>query len=660
MGIVYHVAKTGSDNNIGLADAPFLTIQKAANEAIAGDTVIVHEGTYREWVKPQNSGISEYMRITYKAADNEKVVIKGSERITCWGKVEGTLWKAVLPNSFFGDLNPYTDNLLGDWFYFPDKGYETGFSLVHTGEVYLNGKSFYEAMSFDEVRLGEIRERGGKWNAPMRFPQDTKFKWFAEVDDRNTTVYGNFHEFNPNEELVEINVRRSCFYPMTSGLNYITVSGFEMAHGACNFTPPSADQPAIIGPNWAKGWIIENNIIHDAKCSGLSLGKEKSTGHNECTYNKFYSGFNGQLESVFRALQKGWSRDTIGSHIVRNNVIYDCGQNGIVGHMGCVFSEIYNNHIYNIGIKAEFNGAEIGGIKLHAPIDVYIHNNCIHDTTLAMWLDWQTQGTRVSANVFYKNSRDLVVEVCHGPHLFDNNILASNSGHCAFLSQGGACVNNLICSAYRTADVLDRFTPYHLPHSTEVLGCAMIYSKDDRWYNNIFVGGAEVKDNNKEDANGQKIEILYGTKGYNGCPDSFEEYQEALIKKGPNLIDTYTDIPQPAYINANAYYNGAECYEKEKENFITKDNADIKITTEEDGVYLEITIDERMLGVNSQIMHTGNLGMARVAREHFEDKNGEAIFIDVDYFGNSRSEKPVCGPFENIKAGYNKLKVFSF
>ena len=39
------------------------------------------------------------------------------------------------------------------------------------------------------------------------------------------------------------------------------------------------------------------------------------------------------MEAVFRALKIGWSKEKIGSHIIRNNVIYDCGQNGIVGHM---------------------------------------------------------------------------------------------------------------------------------------------------------------------------------------------------------------------------------------------------------------------------------------------------------------------------------------
>ena len=59
-------------------------------------------------------------------------------------------------------------------------------------------------------------------------------------------------------------------------MNYITVRGFEMAQAASPWTPPTADQPGLLGAHWSKGWIIENNILHDAKCSGISLGKEAS------------------------------------------------------------------------------------------------------------------------------------------------------------------------------------------------------------------------------------------------------------------------------------------------------------------------------------------------------------------------------------------------
>ena len=49
-GATYYVSASGSDSNIGTSDAPFRTIQKAANTASAGDIVTVNAGTYNEVV----------------------------------------------------------------------------------------------------------------------------------------------------------------------------------------------------------------------------------------------------------------------------------------------------------------------------------------------------------------------------------------------------------------------------------------------------------------------------------------------------------------------------------------------------------------------------------------------------------------------------------
>ena len=75
----YHVSKWGDDFNTGTKENPFLTISKAAEIAVEGDTVIVHEGIYREWVKPANGARTDANRITYTAAEGERVIIKGSE-----------------------------------------------------------------------------------------------------------------------------------------------------------------------------------------------------------------------------------------------------------------------------------------------------------------------------------------------------------------------------------------------------------------------------------------------------------------------------------------------------------------------------------------------------------------------------------------------------
>ncbi len=639
MTFEYHVAKNGSDMAKGTKQNPFLTINKAASIAAAGDKVIVHEGEYREWVKPQNSGLSDLRRVTYEAAEGENVIIKGSERIQNWQAVENNVWKVQLPNTFFGEYNPYAEEIFGDWvIYNPGR---------HLGDIYLNGMSFYETESYEQLLEPKIQtEVLDHWTnevVPVHNQEQTKFVWFAEVDEHNTTIYANFHEFDPNKELVEINVRKSVFYPENTGIDYITVKGFELTQAATPWAPPTADQPGLIGPHWSKGWIIEDNIIHDAKCSAISIGKEASTGNNFSSKRNDKPGYQYQLESVFHARQAGWSKEKVGSHIIRNNTIYDCGQNGIVGHLGCVFSEIYNNHIYNIALKREFFGHEIAGIKLHAAIDTQIYNNRFHDCSLGIWSDWQTQGTRISKNLFYRNNRDLFVEVSSGPYLVDHNILTADyalDNH----AQGGAYVNNIIRGKMVHRKMLDRPTPYHYPHSTKVAGFAATYGGDDRFYNNIFIGDTDLEG--------------VGTAHYNGYTASLEEYIET-VKQVPGDHEAFHKVNQPVYINHNAYFNGAASFERENDK-IEANYFDPKLRIIEEGneVYLSCELPDDFESLFGEIQSTGTLPRVRIVDADFENPDGSEVTLDTDYLGKQRSEKSVLGPIVDLRNGKNHVKVW--
>ncbi|QKS73367.1 right-handed parallel beta-helix repeat-containing protein [Paenalkalicoccus suaedae] len=652
--VKYHVAKTGSDQAEGTEQQPFLSINKAAGIAQPGDTIIVHEGEYREWVKPQFAGTSHHRRITYEAAKNESVIIKGSEHITGWEQTDGTVWKVKLPNTFFGEFNPFNVKLFGDWIV-ENKN-------RHLGDVYLNGMSFYEAETLEEVQQPQERtEVTDHWTRnvfAVKNPEQTTYVWYAEVDAENTTIYANFHDANPNEELVEINVRQACFYPDRIGVDYITVRGFEMAQAATPWTPPTADQPGLIGPHWSKGWIIEHNRIHDAKCSAISIGKEASTGHNDRSIRKDKPGYQYQLESVFKARQIGWHGEKIGSHIIRHNSIYDCGQNAIVGHLGCVFSEIYNNHIYNIAIKREFFGHEIAGIKLHAAIDVHIHHNRIHDCSLGAWLDWQTQGTRVSSNLFYANSRDLFVEVSSGPYVVDHNILTADyalDNH----AQGGAYINNLIRGRMVQKKMLDRATPYHVPHSTEVSGFAPVYGGDDRYYNNIFIGDESLEPGGHNASIPQEIANDYvGTVHFNGYTASLDGYID-VVNEEDGDHRRFHEIEQPVYINRNAYYNGAQAFDHETENHVEADvNPAISIVEQEDGVYLSIELPENFTSLTGEVHGTHTLGRARLVDAEFDNADGSDLVLDTDYLGEKKAGESVVGPLASLKAGSNFVKVW--
>ena len=657
MTSVLHVSTAGSDQSDGTADFPFRTINHAASRARPGDTVRVRGGEYREWVQPPHGGISDERRITFEAAPGEHVIIKGSERLSGWDRVSGTAWKATVPNALFGSFNPFGEPIDGDWIVYAD----TSTPKKHLGDVYLNGLSFYEASTLDSVFEPILRtEAIDDWTGStdhIRDPKQTRLVWFAEVGADSTTVWANFQDADPNVELVEINVRRSVFYPTQHHIDYITVRGFELAQAASPWTPPTADQPGLIGPNWAKGWIIEDNTIHDAKCSAISLGKEASTGHNYATVRGDKPGYQYQLESVFAARQIGWDKEHIGSHIVRRNTIFDCGQNGIVGHLGCVFSTIEDNHIYNIGVKREFYGYEIAGIKLHAAIDVNITHNRIHDCSLAVWLDWQAQGTRFGRNLLYANARDLFIEVSHGPYLVENNILASPAALEVF-SQGGAFVNNLVCGTVSIEPVIERPTPYHLPHSTQIAGYAAVHGGDDRHIGNIFLSGDAALAYGSTKRPTQVV--AYGTTGYDGHPSTFEEFLALVADPTRGDHERFAHVKQPVYIHHNVYAPGAVGYAHEHDAVSLSGPVEVQIVDEGDAVYLVTSFPDTFDHVSVAVTHGDDLPPVRFADAHFENRDGTPLVLDVDLAGVAKQSgwRHPAGPLASLRSGTGRTRVW--
>jgi alpha-N-arabinofuranosidase len=67
------------DANAGTESFPFRMIGAAAKAAQPGDRVLVHQGVYREWVRPARGGSGPDAMISCEAAEGESVAIKGTE-----------------------------------------------------------------------------------------------------------------------------------------------------------------------------------------------------------------------------------------------------------------------------------------------------------------------------------------------------------------------------------------------------------------------------------------------------------------------------------------------------------------------------------------------------------------------------------------------------
>ncbi len=640
----------------GTIKHPFKTIQEAALIATAGDTVYVGPGIYREWVRPVNSGTKEN-RITFISTARGEAIISGAEELTGWESFEN-VWRVRIPDSFFGAYNPYIDVVHGDWF----AGCGTS---PHTGDIYLNGKSMYEV--FDLQSCMHPARDNRSWD-----PEFSQYVWFTAQENNDTIIYANFGGKNPNLENVEIAVRKACFYPESTGLDYITVSGFCVRHAATQWAPPTAFQQGMIGPNWSKGWIIEDCEIYESKCCGITLGKYYQGGNNnKWTTQLRKDGTQTQRDAVCQAINDGWDKETVGSHIVRRCDIHDCGQGGIVGHLGGAFSVIEDNHIHHINNKHNLAGAEIGGIKLHAAIDTIIRRNHIDHCTRGIWLDWQAQGTRVSQNFLHDNippkgtvidsplslGEDIFIEVSHGPTLVDHNLLLSDIA-ARLSTQGIAFVHNLIAGSFTYVGKgtdngtrrfsSDRYTPYHVPHSTLLAGFMTILHGDARFYNNVFVQkpvrqdlldycisrNADTMDNNN---------FICGTVPYNGFPSAKEYFSRFGKEFGSR--DIYYD-KLPVYLGGNAYFNGARPCENENAHVDVDHKISFYVDEDEGRYTLHTNLYEFLPRNITRPVNTEVLGSAFEPEQRFENPDGSSISFDLDYFGRKRGTLPVAGPFE--------------
>lgn len=110
----YFVDNAGSDSiGDGTIGNPFGTISHAKNFAVAGDTVAIREGIYREQVNLTRSGTAGNP-ITFEAFNGENVLLTTTEPLTGWTQHSGNIYRATFDSNIFGrnNLTLFVDDVL--------------------------------------------------------------------------------------------------------------------------------------------------------------------------------------------------------------------------------------------------------------------------------------------------------------------------------------------------------------------------------------------------------------------------------------------------------------------------------------------------------------------------------------------------------------------
>jgi hypothetical protein len=147
-----YVAPDGNDAAAGTASAPWRTLGRAVAAAPSGSTIVLREGTYREYVE-----IPATKQLTVQPASGEEVWLSGSDVVGGWTRQDASSWhRPWTLNLSGGALNPTlvepSNPLAGD----PDQVFVDGRRLIQVASrSALGAGTFFVDEAGDQLWIGE-------------------------------------------------------------------------------------------------------------------------------------------------------------------------------------------------------------------------------------------------------------------------------------------------------------------------------------------------------------------------------------------------------------------------------------------------------------------------------------------------------------------------
>ncbi|WP_018341971.1 right-handed parallel beta-helix repeat-containing protein [Cytophaga aurantiaca] len=283
----------GSNGNTGLINAPWATIQQAASNAQAGDTVYVSTGTYAEKVTFTNSGIID-APITFIGVGS--VIVEEPANTTVWSGTFNINTKSYICIQNFTVQNSY-------WF---------GIYVEASDHIYLENNSTYNTGA------------------------------------SGISVWHSSYVYAAHNV-----VRKACYQSLSTGsqecITFSGVSNFEIHHNEVSESGGSTNGGEGIDTkeNCSYGKVY-NNLVHDLIRLGIYADSwDKTLQHIDIYNNRVYKCSDGIAISSENG---GTSTDV---HVYNNLTYSNDGFGIIVSHFGTDGPKknilIMNNTIYNNG-----------------------------------------------------------------------------------------------------------------------------------------------------------------------------------------------------------------------------------------------------------------------------------------------------------------------
>jgi len=348
------VATTGNDNNPGTMDAPWKTIQKAANSAQPGDVVCVRGGTYNERVTinvsgtagayitfqsyPGETAILDGTGLTVPAGDNGMVyikdrayvIVKGFEvrnyktstknRVPIGIRITGTAHHVEIRNNVIHHIEHNGTTKNGTDAHGIAIHGTSGSSAIH--DIVIDGNTLY-SLKLGSSEALVINGNVDGWQVTNNIIRDVNnigidaigFEGTAPANDqaRNGLIaYNDVYNITSAGNVAYGNERSAaCVY--VDGGRDITIE-YNKAHN-CNIGVEIASEHR---GKATSNVTIRNNFIYDNTDAGISMGgydtQRGSTENCVIVNNTLYN--NARLSNA-------WGAELYVQYDTRNNIIKD-------------------------------------------------------------------------------------------------------------------------------------------------------------------------------------------------------------------------------------------------------------------------------------------------------------------------------------------------
>lgn len=393
-GTEYYVATSGSDSNAGTSDAPWKTLQHAADVVPAGSTVYVRGGVYKQKLKITRSGSASQGSIVFTNYGTEIAIIDGTGLLVSGN--EGLIELA--------DVNHVT--VQG----FEIRNFTTASKNTVPVGIYVHGSGGFINLSNNKIH--DIK------NTVTPTGKDRLGR-----DAHGIAVYGT---------------------KVPASIHDLTISGNELY----NLVLGSSESLVLNGN--VDGFVVTNNLIHDNDNIGIDLIGFEGTAPNTA-YDQARNGLVKGNRVYNNSVQNNpsYKRDDNSAggiyvdggkdSIIEQNYSYnnDIGVEIASEHAGKATSNItvrsnaiYNNRLTGIAMGG-YNEERGSTVNCKIVNNTLYKNDTFDDGSGQLLVQYDTRNNVIKNNMFVASSTDMLISngyTKNSGNVVDYNLYFAPSG----------------------------------------------------------------------------------------------------------------------------------------------------------------------------------------------------------------------------------------